>query len=185
MKRKTPQEKKALSYAKDCRNSYGENDKASRRIIPLRKAKAHRSDRKKAEEILQKIAKQSDFERIELLENKLLSLRRNYWKKYADEPLKSLVERKIETREIHAGKGKTARKKEREFVKNLKIEAKQETDGRWIAKAVELKDVFAYGKDREDAVERCRIFAGCLFRENLDAVKLLSVNDDFISVLTY
>lgn len=27
MKKKTPQKKKALSYAKDCRNTYGENRK--------------------------------------------------------------------------------------------------------------------------------------------------------------
>lgn len=33
MKQKTPQEKKALSYAKDCRNTYGESDKGSRKTI--------------------------------------------------------------------------------------------------------------------------------------------------------
>lgn len=35
---KTPQDKKALSYAKDRRNTYGENDKSSRKAIPARKA---------------------------------------------------------------------------------------------------------------------------------------------------
>ena len=34
VKRKSPQEKKALSYAKDRRNTYGENDKSSRKNIP-------------------------------------------------------------------------------------------------------------------------------------------------------
>lgn len=33
-----PQEKKALSYARDRRNGYGENDKSSRKAIPARKA---------------------------------------------------------------------------------------------------------------------------------------------------
>jgi hypothetical protein len=32
--RRSPQEKKALSYAKDRRNDYGENDKSSRKNIP-------------------------------------------------------------------------------------------------------------------------------------------------------
>ena len=32
--RRSPQEKKALSYARDCRNVYGENDKSSRKNIP-------------------------------------------------------------------------------------------------------------------------------------------------------
>lgn len=187
MKRKTPQEKKALSYKKDCRNVYGENDKASRKLIPLRKAKAHRSDRKKAEEILQKIEKQSDFEKIGLLENELLSLRRNYWKKYADQPLKEQVERKLERRENHAGYGKTARKRTREFVKNLKIEIEQESGERWIAKAVELENVAVSGKTREEAIERCRRLAGLVFFENLGAIKLLSVDDEggSVSYLTY
>jgi hypothetical protein len=44
---KSPQEKKALSYAKDRRNAYGENDKASRKAIPLRKAGENRQDRRK------------------------------------------------------------------------------------------------------------------------------------------
>lgn len=33
MTRRDPQEKKALSYAKDRRNDYGENDKGSRKGI--------------------------------------------------------------------------------------------------------------------------------------------------------
>ncbi|WP_421933374.1 hypothetical protein [Phenylobacterium sp.] len=44
---KSPQEKKQISYASDRRNSYGENDKASRKLIPLRKAQAARSVRRK------------------------------------------------------------------------------------------------------------------------------------------
>lgn len=41
-KRRSPQEKKALSYQKDRRENYGENDKAARRLVPLRKAQANR-----------------------------------------------------------------------------------------------------------------------------------------------
>jgi hypothetical protein len=47
-RQRSPGEKKALSYAKDRRNCYGENDKASRKAIPLRKAKSHRADRRKS-----------------------------------------------------------------------------------------------------------------------------------------
>jgi hypothetical protein len=35
---RSPQEKKALSYELDRRNAYGQNDKAARKAIPLRKA---------------------------------------------------------------------------------------------------------------------------------------------------
>ena len=41
-KAKSPQEKKALSYGRDRRSGYGENDKASRKNIPRAKARAHR-----------------------------------------------------------------------------------------------------------------------------------------------
>ena len=47
-RQRSPGEKKALSYAKDRRNCYRANDKASRKAIPLRKAKSHRADRRKA-----------------------------------------------------------------------------------------------------------------------------------------
>ena len=38
VKRKTPQQKKRESYEKDRRNTYGENAKASCKLIPIRKA---------------------------------------------------------------------------------------------------------------------------------------------------
>jgi len=42
---KSPQEKKTLSLQKDRRNSYGNNDKAARTAIPLRKALENRGNR--------------------------------------------------------------------------------------------------------------------------------------------
>jgi hypothetical protein len=42
---RSPQEKKAVSYERDRRNGYGENDKASRKAIPKRKALESRKDR--------------------------------------------------------------------------------------------------------------------------------------------
>lgn len=53
-KRRSPQEKKALSYAKDRRNTYGENQKSSRKNIPLSKAKGHRALRRGAKLTLER-----------------------------------------------------------------------------------------------------------------------------------
>lgn len=49
---KTPQQKKRLSYLRDGRNDYGQNDKASRRLIPKHKAWARRALRRKAKLML-------------------------------------------------------------------------------------------------------------------------------------
>lgn len=51
-KRRSPQERKALSYAKDRRNAYGQNDKAARKAIPRNKKNANRSVRRVAKQAL-------------------------------------------------------------------------------------------------------------------------------------
>jgi hypothetical protein len=43
---RSPAEKKRLSYERDGRNTYGQSDKASRKAIPLFKAKSHRKARR-------------------------------------------------------------------------------------------------------------------------------------------
>jgi hypothetical protein len=185
MKRKTPQEKKALSYDKDCRNAYGENDKSSRKNIPLRKAKVNRGYRRKLNQALHEIGNKLDLEKAELAESEARSIKRRYWKKSADEPLGKVVERKLGRRESHAGKGKAVRRKVREFVKNLRIEIEPETDGRWFAEAVEMNGVLTYGKTREEAVENCKRLAGYVFLEKLGAAGMITVNVSYISVVTY
>lgn len=112
--RKSPQEKKDLSYTRDRRNVYGENDKSSRKNIPLRKAKQNRAFRKKANEAI-KQAVGADFEQLEAIKNEVLGIKKGDWKKYPDAPLGEVVRKKIEDRETNAGKGKTLRKKEREI----------------------------------------------------------------------
>ena len=47
-----PTEKKRLSLELDCRNTYGENSKASRKSIPAGKAREHRRERRTVTEIL-------------------------------------------------------------------------------------------------------------------------------------
>jgi hypothetical protein len=46
-KLRSPQEKKSLSCANDRRNTYRENDKASRKLIPLRKAQESRQGKRR------------------------------------------------------------------------------------------------------------------------------------------
>lgn len=185
MREKTPQEKKSLSYARDCRNVYGENDKSSRRNIPLRKAKVNRGYRRKFNMVLQEISSEVDLEKADFAESIARNIKREYWKKAADKPLGHIISRKLEKRENRAGRGKTARKKVREFIANLKIETKQETNGRWIAEAVELNGVVIYGDTREAAIEKYKSLARGLFLERLGAGKIIEVNNNYISVLTY
>jgi predicted RNase H-like HicB family nuclease len=174
-----------LSYAKDCRNTYGENDKASRKNIPLRKAKVNRAYRKKVNQVLQKVSGDVDLEKADLLESEARSIKRDNWKKSSDMPLGEFVENQLERRESHAGNGKTARKIVRESVANLKIETEQETDGRWIAEATELNGVMVYGETSEKAIKRCKRLASYVFLEELGAGKILEINDNYISVETY
>ncbi len=185
MKRKTPQEKKTLSYEKDCRNTYGENDKSARKTIPLRKAKVNRGYRRKINQTLQEIISEIDLEKAELAESVARNIKREDWKKCSDEPLGKVVEGKLERRKNHAGKGKTARKKVREFIDNLKIETEQETDGRWIAEASGMNRVIVYGNTREAAIERCKRLAGFVFLEELGAIKILSFDENSASILSY
>jgi hypothetical protein len=92
-KPRSPHEKKALSYAHDRRNTYGENDKASRKAIPARKAGENRKIRRKArqsvavldhvDEVTADVAESSlrhDLERV------------GGWKKSPDAPLADYIE---------------------------------------------------------------------------------------------
>ncbi len=78
-RRKTPQDKKVLSYQKDRRNCYGQSDKASRKAIPRHKRLAARSLRRTAKLAL---AATSD---VSMEPTK--PARRKGWKKHPDRPL--------------------------------------------------------------------------------------------------
>ncbi|MEV0150223.1 MULTISPECIES: hypothetical protein [unclassified Nonomuraea] len=103
MRRRSPQEKKQLSYTKDRRNSYGENDKSSRKNIPRRKKAPHRANRRRASQVLD-LAVGGDGETAEL---RLLSKRLKSWQKYPDAPLGEVVQDKLEER-IRLAPGKDA-----------------------------------------------------------------------------
>jgi hypothetical protein len=90
---KSPQEKKALSYANDCRNTYGESDKASRKAIPARKAEENRKSRRKAVQTLGDI-EALDEAGLDLAESSLKHdvERVGGWTKGADAPLSEFLE---------------------------------------------------------------------------------------------
>ena len=104
-KSRSPQDKKALSYANDRRNTYGENSKASRKAIPLRKAKESRHDRRKVTQGLAVISRVAE-EEADLIES---SARHDVhriggWRKSADEPLGKVVANAMAARESRAGR---------------------------------------------------------------------------------
>jgi hypothetical protein len=64
-RRRSPQEKKKLSYERDRVNVYGENDKASRKRIPKFKATTKRALRHQARSFTDLAAKADDAERAD------------------------------------------------------------------------------------------------------------------------
>ena len=97
MRAKTPQEKKALSYAKDRRNAYGESRANSR--FPIRKNKTFpkRAYRHRIAQIL-KSENESNEENLELVDSEIKSIKRKKWKKFPDIPLKNWVANRFEYR---------------------------------------------------------------------------------------
>lgn len=102
--RKTPQEKKALSLRKDRRNTYGNNDKAARKIIPLRKAKEIRRNRHKNNQALAGIENLEEAA-ANLVESSALQdvHRVRGWRKSPDDPLGEVLESKAANRARRVG----------------------------------------------------------------------------------
>lgn len=104
-RKRSPQEKKLLSLLKDRRNLYGENDKASRKAIPLRKAMAWREERRAARSALgQAIA--APEEAADVIESDLRKdiERARRWKKAPDAPLGEAIARQARSRAQRAGR---------------------------------------------------------------------------------
>ncbi|HEY0233132.1 MAG TPA: hypothetical protein VGC55_17930 [Dokdonella sp.] len=91
---KTPSEKKSLSLTLDRRNSYRENDKASRKGIPLSKARSHRNERRSVEHELAAVSSLSG-EGIEVIEANVRSTARlkkvSAFRKWPDKPLGDVI----------------------------------------------------------------------------------------------
>jgi hypothetical protein len=92
-RRRSPQEDKILSYAKDRRNAYGENNKSSRTAIRQRKQWVNGTYRTAVHGALSALNADP-----EALGNAVGSIRRRDWKKYRDEPLGNIVEWKVRSR---------------------------------------------------------------------------------------
>lgn len=94
---KTPQEKKRLSLAKDRRNTYGENDKASRKNIPRTKSRVNRANRHQDAVTLTGVIGVPDAIVEDAIEQKVLGRRRKAWRKWPDQPLgKVLAKREVD-----------------------------------------------------------------------------------------
>ena len=102
---RSPQEKKALSYAKDRRNLHDENQKSSRKNIPRSRARGHRSNRRRAAAALGQYEELSE-EQAALTENELVNDldRLGRWRKWPDQTLAERVERQSERAEYREGR---------------------------------------------------------------------------------
>ena len=103
MRRKSPQEKKRLSYLKDRRDSYGENAKSTRKNLPRSKAFARRANRARESLALRAATGVPDEARAEAAELRLLRSRRRVKHKWADTTLAEYVERKLGGRAAQEG----------------------------------------------------------------------------------
>jgi hypothetical protein len=104
MPRKTPQQKKALSYGKDRRNCYGENSKSSRKNIPKTRAHTHRAYRQKVKQSLHLESSVVLPDELEQQEIRAISVRRKEWKKVPDQPLAQHVVEQATGRKIRENK---------------------------------------------------------------------------------
>ena len=93
-KRRTPQEKKALSYQKDCRNAYGQSDKGSRKIIPIRKRWVNRTYRRTIKHLLATTPDHPDEELNVEMDIKTQNKKRPFWRKFPDTPLGEFIKHK-------------------------------------------------------------------------------------------
>ncbi|MET9538977.1 hypothetical protein ABZY16_15910 [Streptomyces sp. NPDC006553] len=91
MKRRTPQEKKRLSYVKDHRNNYGENDKSSRKSIRRNKRFPNSANRRHAQTALTALLGPPDDVRADAVEERMNGRRPKRWQKFPDAPLGAIV----------------------------------------------------------------------------------------------
>ena len=107
MGKRTPQEKKRLSYARDRRNVYGEAPHAARKNIPLRKALRNRANRHYANQQLTFEGVGFDEELADAIESRVRQKAPHEWGKWPDAPLCEVVARKSRNRAImqeHGGR---------------------------------------------------------------------------------
>ena len=97
MARKTPQQKKRESYAKDRRNTYGESGSRSR--FAIAKAKRNRRSRERAAARHSTALTLIDPDRAETIEGRSVVKHGGRWRKWPDAPLGRLLDRKLNRRQ--------------------------------------------------------------------------------------
>src|SRR5262245_14371386 len=90
--RRSPQEEKALSYAKDRRYAYGNNSKAARKAVPRRKRWVNEANRRAEQQFVGEARGTVDTARAEDVEDRLDGRRPKLWRKWPDMPLGKLLE---------------------------------------------------------------------------------------------
>ena len=105
MKKRTPQEKKKLSYERDRRNVYGEAPHAARKSIPLRKALRNRSNRHYANQQLSYDVVGLDEDLSDEIESRMNHKAPQQWEKYRDAPLGEVIAEKSRKRMIKRTRG--------------------------------------------------------------------------------
>lgn len=102
-RRRSPQEKKQLSYSRDRRNFYGENDKSSRKNIARNKRTGHRSERHGQRQQLAAAIGPADEDVEAIVYDHVTRPRRgSRWRKFPDMPLGLYVTATLQRR---IGKG--------------------------------------------------------------------------------
>ena len=111
MKRLTPQEKKALSYERDRRNTYGNSPQAARKAIPLRKALRNRANRHLQNQQLRYSGPAPAESLADEFESLMYRRAPRVWRKDADSPLGEVIAGKVEWRALlheHGGSAAVA-----------------------------------------------------------------------------
>jgi hypothetical protein len=93
----TPQEKR-LSYQRDRRNTYGENDKSSRRNVHRRKRMVNRANRQQESAVLTAVRGLVIESVADAAGERIARTRRKTFRKYPDEPLGAVVRRQLRHR---------------------------------------------------------------------------------------
>jgi hypothetical protein len=91
-KLKTPRQKKGASYAHDRRNVYGENDKATRKSLPRKKARLNRAFRHEVHGELRVDGAPVEKLDLDVIDASVTAARRKKFKKQPDVPLLDYIE---------------------------------------------------------------------------------------------
>jgi hypothetical protein len=108
---RTPQEKKRLSLAHDRRNTYGNNTKAARKVIPRKKRRAARAERHHTNAALSSEVRVADADLIVGLPIRVRGAKHRQWRKGPDQPLGEVIAKQTEKQTARYGRKVRARAK--------------------------------------------------------------------------